>query len=52
VMSARPGRVSAELTIDAPYPRDRNFRTSSEYAALCRRASEALVKAMAAGGEA
>jgi NitT/TauT family transport system ATP-binding protein len=52
VMSARPGRVYAELTIDAPYPRDRNFRTSSEYAALCRRASEALVKAMAAGGEA
>jgi NitT/TauT family transport system ATP-binding protein len=52
VMSARPGCVYAELTIDAPYPRDRNFRTSSEYAALCRRASEALVKAMAAGGEA
>jgi NitT/TauT family transport system ATP-binding protein len=47
VMSARPGRVSAELTIDAPYPRDQNFRTSAEYAAYCRRASTALAQAMA-----
>ena len=52
VMAARPGRVFAELTIDAPYPRDRNFRTSAEYAALCRRTSEALAQAMAAGGNA
>jgi NitT/TauT family transport system ATP-binding protein len=51
VMAARPGRVFSELAIDAPYPRDQNFRTSSEYAALCRRASEALAQAMAAGGE-
>jgi NitT/TauT family transport system ATP-binding protein len=51
VMAARPGRVFTELAIDAPYPRDRNFRTSAEYAALCRRASEALAQAMAAGGE-
>ena len=36
VMAARPGRVFTELAIDAPYPRDRNFRTSAEYAALCR----------------
>jgi NitT/TauT family transport system ATP-binding protein len=43
--------VFSELAIDAPYPRDQNFRTSSEYAALCRRASEALAQAMAAGGE-
>ena len=49
VMAARPGRVFTELTVDAPYPRDKNFRTSSEYAALCRRASEALAQAMAAG---
>ncbi len=51
VMAARPGRVFAELAVDAPYPRDRNFRTSGEYAAFCRRASEALARAMAAGGE-
>jgi NitT/TauT family transport system ATP-binding protein len=50
VMAPRPGRVFSELAIDAPYPRDQNFRTSSEYAALCRRASEALARAMAAGG--
>ena len=50
VMAARPGRVFTELKIDAPYPRDRDFRTSAEYAAFCRRASEALAQAMAAGG--
>ena len=46
VMAARPGRVFTELSIDAPYPRDQNFRTSAEYAAFCRRASEALAQAM------
>jgi NitT/TauT family transport system ATP-binding protein len=51
VMAARPGRVFTELAIDAPYPRDQTFRTSAEYAALCRRTSEALSQAMAAGGE-
>jgi NitT/TauT family transport system ATP-binding protein len=51
VLAARPGRVFTELAIDAPYPRDQNFRTSADYAALCRRASEALAQAMAAGSE-
>ncbi len=51
VMAARPGRVFTELAIDAPYPRDQTFRTSADYAALCRRTSEALSQAMAAGGE-
>jgi NitT/TauT family transport system ATP-binding protein len=51
VMAARPGRVFAEVPIDAPYPRDQNFRTSADYAAFCRRTSEALGGAMAAGGE-
>jgi NitT/TauT family transport system ATP-binding protein len=46
VMSARPGRISAELAIAAAYPRDQNFRTSAEYAAYCRRASAALAQAM------
>ncbi|MGB9390748.1 MAG: ABC transporter ATP-binding protein [Xanthobacteraceae bacterium] len=46
VLTARPGRVSAELAIEAPYPRDQNFRTSAEYAAYCRRASTALAQAM------
>jgi NitT/TauT family transport system ATP-binding protein len=45
VMTGRPGRVSSELAIDAP-GRDARFRTSAEYAAYCRVASEALAKAM------
>jgi NitT/TauT family transport system ATP-binding protein len=50
VMAARPGRVFTELAVDVRFPRDRNFRTSAEYASFCRRASEALAQAMAAGG--
>jgi NitT/TauT family transport system ATP-binding protein len=46
VMTPRPGRVSAEVTIEAPYPRDARFRTSAEYAGYCRRVSEALASAM------
>src|SRR5882757_6370069 len=49
VMTARPGRVFTELEVDAPYPRDSNFRTSAEYAAHCRRTSEALAAAAAIG---
>ena len=45
VMTGRPGRVSSELAIDAP-GRDARFRTSAEYAAYCRVASEALAEAM------
>ena len=48
VMAARPGRVMADLQNDAPYPRDALFRTSSEYAHLCRVASETLKQAIAA----
>ncbi|WP_240453847.1 ABC transporter ATP-binding protein [Chachezhania antarctica] len=46
VMAARPGRVIRELEVDAPYPRGEEFRTSAEYAAYCRQASEALHEAM------
>ncbi len=48
VMAARPGRVIADLTVDAPYPRDELFRTSADYARLCRMASDTLKKAIAA----
>ena len=48
VMAARPGRVMADLTVDAPYPRDDMFRTSPEYGRLCRMASDTLKKAIAA----
>ena len=50
VMTSRPGRVFTELTIDAPYPRDERFRTSTEYVALCRTTSQALAAAMAGEG--
>jgi NitT/TauT family transport system ATP-binding protein len=48
VMAARPGRVMADLANEAPYPRDALFRTSAEYAHLCRVASETLREAIAA----
>jgi NitT/TauT family transport system ATP-binding protein len=51
IMTPRPGRVFTELAIEAPHPREQGFRTSPEYAALCRRASDALAAASAAGGE-
>jgi NitT/TauT family transport system ATP-binding protein len=47
VMAARPGRVMADFPVDAPYPRDNLFRTSAEYAQLCRVASESLSRAIA-----
>jgi NitT/TauT family transport system ATP-binding protein len=46
VMTPRPGRVYADLAINAPYPRDGSFRTSAEYAGLCRVTSQALSRAM------
>lgn len=42
VMAARPGRVIHELQVDTPYPRHEEFRTSAEYAAHTRAASDAL----------
>jgi NitT/TauT family transport system ATP-binding protein len=50
VMSPRPGRVFAEVSVDASYPRDENFRTSAGYAGFCRVVSDALARATAAGG--
>jgi NitT/TauT family transport system ATP-binding protein len=46
VMTPRPGRVYADVAVDAPYPRDENFRTSAEYAGLCRVTSQTLSRAM------
>jgi NitT/TauT family transport system ATP-binding protein len=48
VMTPRPGRVFAEVAIDAPYPRDERFRTSAEYAGYCRKVGEVLAAAMEA----
>ncbi|GFE49777.1 nitrate/sulfonate/bicarbonate ABC transporter ATP-binding protein [Roseobacter cerasinus] len=46
VMAARPGRVITELQVDAAYPRPESFRTSAEYAAYTRQATDALHEAM------
>jgi NitT/TauT family transport system ATP-binding protein len=46
VMAASPGRVIGELTVNAPYPRSDDFRTSTEYAASASEASAMLVRAM------
>jgi NitT/TauT family transport system ATP-binding protein len=42
VMTSRPGRIGAEFRIDAPEPRGEAFRTSADYAVLCRDVSLAL----------
>jgi len=44
VMSARPGRVSSEVVLDAK--RDASFRTSAAYADQCRTVSTRLAEAM------
>jgi NitT/TauT family transport system ATP-binding protein len=46
VMTSRPGRVVGEFAV-AARERDERFRTSADYAAYCRRISEALGAAMA-----
>jgi NitT/TauT family transport system ATP-binding protein len=52
VMSSRPGRVVANITIPAACPRDEEFRTSAEYAGYCRQVAQALAAAMAGEGPA
>jgi NitT/TauT family transport system ATP-binding protein len=46
VMSARPGRVSSEVSIDLK--KDSSFRTSAAYAEQCRTVSARLAEAMQA----
>lgn len=46
VMATRPGRIVADLAIDAPYPRGEDFRTSAQYGAFARDVSSALHNAM------
>ncbi|MEF2071969.1 ABC transporter ATP-binding protein [Consotaella sp. CSK11QG-6] len=42
VMGARPGRVVSDIALGPPWPRDGDFRATEDYAALCRRVSNAL----------
>ena len=46
VMSARPGRVTAEVPVAVPSPREPAFRTSNAYAEQCRTVSARLAEAM------
>lgn len=43
VMSPRPGRLTAELAIDEPHPRDDSFRLTERFARLCQRLSELML---------
>ncbi|CCE06859.1 putative ABC transporter, ATP-binding protein [Bradyrhizobium sp. STM 3843] len=47
VMTARPGRLSAEIRVETEEPRGEAFRTSIAYADYCRRVSDALAPAYA-----
>ena len=49
VMAARPGRIIKEITVDAPYPRGIEWRTSPEYARIARETSDTLLGALAPG---
>lgn len=46
VMAARPGRVVADVSIDVPYPRTEEFRTSPIFNDYCRQISQALSQSM------
>jgi NitT/TauT family transport system ATP-binding protein len=48
VMAARPGRILAEIAVDAPFPRDDAFRVSTEAANHARRLSQLVAEAGAA----
>ena len=45
VMTARPGRIAAEIGIQTTEPRGEDFRTSADYAGYCRKVSNALAPA-------
>jgi NitT/TauT family transport system ATP-binding protein len=45
-LAARPGRVVADIPVDAPLPRGEEFRLSKFYADRCRETSLALHGAM------
>ncbi len=42
VMAPRPGRIQADITINAPYPRDDDFRTSAQFNVWVRQLQHTL----------
>jgi NitT/TauT family transport system ATP-binding protein len=51
VMSSRPGRIIADLAINAPYPRGEAFRMTATYNDYCRLVSVELARAMGGSEE-
>src|SRR5579863_7817954 len=49
VMTARPGRISADIAVGLAHPRQRATRSSPAYVALCDSVSAELGKAMGGG---
>jgi NitT/TauT family transport system ATP-binding protein len=49
VMTARPGRIAADLPVSLAQPRDRGVRTTPAYAVMCERVSAALAAAVGEG---
>ena len=47
VMTARPGRIAANLPVGLPQPRNRAVRTAPAYGTMCESVSAALAAAMA-----
>ncbi len=45
VVTSRPGRIAAQFKIEASEPRGEDFRTSNDYASICRELSAALARA-------
>lgn len=42
VMSARPGRISEEIEVPVPYPREESFRASPAFGEMVRKVSDSL----------
>jgi NitT/TauT family transport system ATP-binding protein/sulfonate transport system ATP-binding protein len=42
VMSARPGRIKAEVAVDLPHPRHYTLKTTPEFSALKARLTEEI----------
>ena len=47
VMGKRPGRITADVPVDLPYPREASLRTAPAYAEICARLSQLLAEASA-----
>jgi len=46
VLTPRPGRIAADISLSSPWPRDEEWRTTPDFAAQTRKISSALRQAM------